>query len=290
MTYLTTRYRQLIDNMGVPGLEIPLTAVRFYRGDEKLPDALIKYITDDITLTSCQALKQASLGDPICLTRSNIGCIAAAISFGLVDENDDSPFEGPRVYTEIMKNQAADKDNFTPPTPKEFTEGVVYACNNANRPDFALFGEDDSGRFSTPETARLAIDEMLAIQPADTNAVFCFPHDFDGLDITPDIIVMSVRPVELTRLIQAYQYNTGKRIIASMGSVRVVNSDLIVRPYLKQEINVSPYCVGARLIGQYEGNRLGIGFPWKDFETTVTGMKDSRTGYPFHLYPDADNT
>ncbi len=290
MTHLKTHYQTLIDNMGVPGLEIPLTAVKFYRGDEALPDELNKFITDGISLTSCQAAKQAALGDPVCLTRSNIGCIAAAITFGLVDQHDNQSFEGPRVYTDIMKNQTDTEDAFIPPTPKEFTEGTVYACKEQNRMDFALFGKEDSGRYNSAETARTAINDMTAIQPADTNAVFFYPCEFEMADITPDIIVMSVRPVELTRLVQAYQYNTGKRVNASMGGVRVVNSDLIVRPFLTQEINISTYCVGARLIGQYEGNRLGIGFPWKDFEITVKGMKDSRTGFPFHLYPDADNT
>ena len=32
----------------------------------------------DLTLTSCQATKQASLGDAVLLTRRNIGCVAAA--------------------------------------------------------------------------------------------------------------------------------------------------------------------------------------------------------------------
>ncbi len=290
MHALKSNYSTLIENMGVPDLQIPLTAVKFYRGEDKIPPEVENFIPEDITLTSCQASKQAALGDPVCLTRENIGCVAAAITFGLVDQNDDTPLDGPRVYTDIMKNQHNQKKEFAPPSPKEFTDGIVYACKDAGREDFALFGPEDSGRYSSPETAKLAIADMLAIQPADTKAVFFFPYDFTPLDIIPDVVVLSTRPVELARIIQAYQFNTGKRVTGSMGAVRVVNSDLIVRPYLTQEINVSTYCVGARLIGQYEGDRLGIGLPWKDFEVTSKGMKDSKAGFPFHLYPDADNT
>lgn len=130
---------------------------------------------------------------------------------------------------------------------------------------------------------------MMAIQPPDTQAIFFFNRSTRLKSVTPDVVVLSVRPVELTRIIQAYQYNTGKRIQASMGGLRVVNSDLIVRPYLTGEINVSTYCLGARLIAQYEGNRLGIGIPWELFKIVVQGMKDSETGFPFHMYPDADN-
>lgn len=290
MNSLHRNYSILIENMGVPGLQIPLTAVKFYRGEETIPEEIMAYAPENISLTSCQASKQAALGDPVCLTKTNIGCIAAAISFGIVDQNDENPMEGPRVYTDIMKDHADDKKKFSPPSPKDFTDGLVYACRESGHSEFALFGSDDSGRYNSAETAKRAIADMSAIQPADTKAVFFFPSEFDKIEITPDVVVLSVRPVELTRIIQAYQYNTGKRVNSSMGAVRVVNSDLIVRPYLTGKINVSTYCVGARLIGQYEGGRLGIGMPWEDFLITSKGMEDSRTGYPFHLYPDADNS
>jgi uncharacterized protein (DUF169 family) len=101
---------------------------------------------------------------------------------------------------------------------------------------------------------------------------------------------MSVRPVELTRIVQAYQFLTGERVIGNMGPVRVVNSDLIVRPYLEQKINYSSYCVGARLIAAYDADRLGIGMPFHIFKTVVTGMEESKTGYPFEHYPGAKNT
>ena len=64
---------------------------------------------------------------------------------------------------------------------------------------------------------------------------------------------MAVRPVELTRLIQGYAFLTGERIRGDMGPVRAVNSDLIARPYLTGEINVTTYCLGARLLARWEG-------------------------------------
>lgn len=205
MPELKELYDGMIENMGVPDLEIPFTAVEFYRGKEEVPETVLKHRPADISLTSCQAAKQAALGDMICLTRENIGCVAAAITFGLVAKDEKQPLAGSRVYTDIMKKQAAEGDDFTPPTPSEFTEGVVYACKDAGRDDFALFGKEDSGRYRDAETAKRAVKEMSAIEPADTKAVFFYPAEFDEIAVTPDVIVMSVRPVELTRLVQAYQ-------------------------------------------------------------------------------------
>ena len=290
MSELKEKYQSMIENMGVPGLIIPLTAVKFFRGADVIPKEILRYKPDGITLTSCQADKQAALGDPVCLSRENIGCVAAAITFGLVDQNQSTPMAGSRVYINLMEKQAPNKQAFQPPSPEDFTQGRVYACKDSGCDNFALFGKTDAGRYKDVATAKNAVSEMMAIQPADTKAVFFYSTQPDMPGLIPDVVVMSVRPVELTRLIQAYQYNTGKRITASMGGLRVVNSDLIVRPYLTQSINVSTYCLGARLIAQYNGNRLGIGMPYSDFNTIVQGMADSRTGFPFHLYPDADNT
>jgi uncharacterized protein (DUF169 family) len=99
------------------------------------------------------------------------------------------------------------------------------------------------------------------------------------------VLILSVRPVELTRLIQAHQYLTGRPTQASMGALRVVCSDLMARPFITRQINISTFCLGARLIAQYEADRLGIGIPHGIFLEVVEGMKKSRTGYPFHHYP-----
>ncbi len=281
-------YGRMIRSLSVDGLNIPLIAVKFYKNGETIPEAVRSCEPDSITLTSCQATKQAGLGDAVLLTVDSIGCVAAAITFGLADQNEEKPLGDSLVYTDIMKDQSGMGESFAPPSPKDFTEGTVYACTAAGRPDLALFGDADSGRYASPDVARKAISDMVAIQPPTTQGVFLFSHDFDEADIEPDVVVLSVRPVELTRIIQGYQFHTGKRVTASMGGLRVVNSDLIVRPYLTGDINVSTFCLGARLIANFEADRIGIGMPLALFEETVKGLEDSKGGFPFHAYPGAN--
>lgn len=277
----------MVSAFGVDSLEIPTTLVKLFKSGEDIPADVKHHQPEGISITSCQAHKQASLGDAICLTRDNIGCVAAAISLGLVDQNEKKPLGGSRVYTDLMKEQVQDKNRFQAPTPSDFTEGLVYACKAAGKTEFSLFGEEDSGRYQDVETARKAVSEMTAIQPANIEAVFFYPPDLTDLDLEPDLVLLSVRPVELTRVVQAYQFMTGKRVKANIGALRMVNSDLIARPYLTGEINVSTYCLGARLIAQFDANRLGMGIPFDDYRIIVEGMEKSKTGYPFHLYPGA---
>lgn len=288
MTTMRGLYDRMIAALGVEDLSIPTACVKFYSEDDEIPAGVLGCEPKGVTLTSCQSTRQAGFGDSVLLTRESIGCVAAAITFGLVDQNQPKPLGESTVYTDIMKSQANDKDHFVPPTPKDFTDGTVYACAAVGRRDFALFGTEDTGRYDSTDTARRAMSDMIAIQPATTKGVFLFALDFEDEDIEPDVVVSSVRPVELTRIIQAYQFHTGKRVTASMGGLRVVNSDLIVRPYLTQDINVSTYCLGARLIAEFEADRMGIGMPFSTYAEIVEGMEDSKGGFPFPMYPGAN--
>ncbi|MCB1193097.1 MAG: DUF169 domain-containing protein [Leptospiraceae bacterium] len=281
-------YNQLLSAFEVKEITIPTSGVKFFKKGDTVPEEVLENASSEVTLTSCQATRSASLEDAVYLTIHNIGCIAAAISLGLVDQNQKEPLEGPRVYTNIMKEQSIlDKHKFKPPSPHEFTEGIVYSCQNSGHSEYALFGKEDVGRFRSVEIAKNAVSDMIAIQPAIMQGVFFFSPTLENINLVPDVVILSVRPVELARLVQAYSWYTGKRINSSMGAVRVVNSDLIVRPYLTNEINVSTYCVGARLIAQYEADRLGIAFPYNLFKDIVEYMELSRKGYPFPNYPGA---
>lgn len=288
MTIVSRLYSRMIESMGVKGLEIPVTYVKLYRHRDSIPVQVAAYYTKEETVMCCQAAHYAADGHPVLLTLDNIGCVAAAISLGLVDQHQDTPLERPpRVYTSLMQEQSGLGQKFNPPSPKEFTTGVVYACRSAGRQEYALFGPEDSGRFKDVKMARHAVAEMMAIQPPTMKGVFFYSNGFEELDLVPDVVMLHVRPVELTRMIQGYQYITGKAVNARMSALRVVDSDLIARPYLTQEINVSTYCLGARLVAKFEADRLGMGIPFKQFEQLVKGMEQSRTGYPYHRYPGA---
>lgn len=290
MTRVNRLYSRMIAAMGVEGLHIPVTYVKLIRHEDALPDTLTDNSPEEETVTSCQAVRHASQGHPVLLTLENIGCIAAAICLGLVDQHDDVSLELPsRLYTELMRRQSELGEDFHPPSPREFTNGEVYACRSADRPEYCLFGEVDSGRFKTKAIARQAIEQMAAIQPPVMQAAFFFSNNFEELDLVPDVVVLDVRPVELTKIIQGYQFLTGERIHASLGALRVVPADLIAQPYLSGKINVSTYCLGARLLAGFRADRLGIGIPFDTWEVVVSGLEQSKTGYPFERYPGAAN-
>jgi uncharacterized protein (DUF169 family) len=287
MTLFNDLYNRLRSALDVPDLVIPAAGIKLFRVGEAIPDAVMTYHADGIFVTSCQAVRSATLKDAVFLNTDNIGCVAAAISLGLVDAYQPDPLKGERTYTEIMRKSSGKEADFVPPAPADFTQGMVYACKDSGRKEFGLFGENDSGRYATTWIARKAVSSMGSIQPPDICGVFYFSPDFDDVDIAPDVVVLSLRPVELCRVIQGYQYLTGERVKADVGGVRAGCADLIVLPFMTGAINFSPYCLGARLIAKFEADRMGIGMPFAVFETMAKGMAASMTGFPFPKYPGA---
>lgn len=277
----------MMNAFGKHPLNISCAGVKFYPKNAKIPPEVLNYHISDISNTACNAARQALLGDAVCLTIENIGCIASAISLGLVDRLQDKPLKGKRVYTELMREHTEEGQKFTPPSPKDFTDGNVYACGALKKFEFCLFGKSDSGRYRDIKTARKAIKNMPSIQPPSMKAVFIYAADFEDINIIPDVVLFDIRPVELTRIIQGYQFITSKRLKADMAGLRGVCSDLIVIPYLKSKINISSYCLGARILAKFEPDKLGLGIPFKLLPTIVKGMENSKTGYPFHLYHGA---
>jgi uncharacterized protein (DUF169 family) len=112
-----------------------------------------------------------------------------------------------------------------------------------------------------------------------------------GLALLPDVVLLSVRPVELTKLLQSYQHVTGRPIQAHMNPLRAVDADLIARPYLTGEINISSYCLGARTLARFEGNRMGVGIPLAASERQLllpvlpaaAGLRGRPTKSPFRF-------
>ena len=281
-------YADMIRLFGVDGLEIPVGFVKLFSNAQSIPETARACAPYEETLTVCQALRHAMLGQAVLLNRDNIGCIAAAISLGLVDAEQEEALDSPpRAYIQQMAGQSGQGDQFRPPAPLDFTNGTVYACHDAGRPEFGLFGPDDSGRFNCVATAREPIRAMDAIQPPITQGVLFYSIGFEAPDLIPDIVILNVRPVELTKLLQSYQYVTGRPMIAHMNPLRAVDADLIARPYLTGEINITSYCLGARTVARFDGDRMGMGIPLAAFERLLEGMAASATGYPFSRYQDA---
>jgi uncharacterized protein (DUF169 family) len=135
----------------------------------------------------CEAVRIAAMdGEVVVINKGNVGCPAAAIALGLVDQYQEEPLSGTRKYTDMMETAAS---------PADFTNGIVYGCKASDNMQFALFGEGDTGRYETLGAALNAVAGMTSIQPDIMDAAVAYPAG--KLDITPDVVILGLLPKQV---------------------------------------------------------------------------------------------
>jgi uncharacterized protein (DUF169 family) len=227
------------------------------------------------TLASCgYSYKAARGGWTLKVTAENIGCPAGAMSLGLVSSDSTRSFEG-GCYVASMAR---------PATPQDFTAGYVYAPHQSGHSEFALFGDQDCGRYETHEAALKAVQSMPVIPPV-MDAVYYYHPLLSEVEVEPDIIHVYCTPLQAMRLIQGYCFPTGERFTMSCLGIRGVSCDMTAWPYVNQDINGTFLCLGARGISNWEEEYVGFGMPMFKFEEVVVGMEKSKKGFPYKIFP-----
>ena len=266
--------RRYMEVFGEPETMIPPAGVKLILKGQAVPEGTCP--PEEYQGTPwCGAVRIAVTEDEVVvINKDNVGCTAAAIALGLVDQYQTEPLKGSRKYTNLM-----DK----PASPADFTNGLVYACKDTNNMQFALFGKKDTGRYETLGASLKAVSGMTGIQPPIMDAAVAYPAG--KLSITPDVVILAVKPKQALIIIQGYNYLTGNRFEMSTIGIRAVCADMTAFPFIKQKLNGSFFCLGARALGGWGGDFLGLGMPFSVFQTMVTGMEKSAGGFPYKAYP-----
>lgn len=89
---------------------------------------------------------------------------------------------------------------------------------------------------------------------------------------TPDVIIMMTNPLQSMRLVQGYEYFTGKKPVVDMGAMQGMCSELTVSPYLTGEMNVSVLCPSTRMLCKWDENDMAVAVPFELFEMITRGV------------------
>jgi uncharacterized protein (DUF169 family) len=287
MSRFAKLYKEFLDAFEDESVEIPCCGLKFVRRGE--PDLVEHFAksprwTDSFprSLASCGYSYKASLaGRTMRVTADTIGCPAGAMSLGLVPPDSHQSF----------KDGCSVRNMATPATPADFSAGFVYAPKQSGHPEFALFGDEDCGRYETLEAARTAIASMPTIPPV-MEAVYYYHPKLSEVEVEPDLVHLYCTPLQAMRLVTGYCYPTGQRFTMSCIGIRGVSCDMTAWPYVHDDINGTFLCLGARGITGWEEQFVGFGMPLHKFEAVVAGMQKSRRGFPYDLFPkmaDEDN-
>lgn len=96
---------------------------------------------------------------------------------------------------------------------------------------------------------------------------------------TPDVIIMMTNALQSMRLIQGYEYWTGKKPQIDMGAMQGMCSELTVSPYLTGEMNVSVLCPSTRMLCKWSENDMAVSVPYELFEMVTKGVVATQPNY-----------
>lgn len=96
---------------------------------------------------------------------------------------------------------------------------------------------------------------------------------------TPDVIICMTNTLQTMRIIQGYEYFTGKKPAVDMGAMQGMCSELTVSPYLTGELNVSVLCPSTRMLCKWSENDMAVGIPFEMFETITEGVVCTKPNY-----------
>lgn len=96
---------------------------------------------------------------------------------------------------------------------------------------------------------------------------------------TPDVIIMMTNALQSMRLVQGYEYHTGKKPAIDMGAMQGMCSELTASPYMTGEMNVSVLCPSTRMLCKWSENDMAVGVPYELFELVAEGVRETRPVY-----------
>ena len=213
------------------------------------------------------ALKVASEGCPVVVDARTIGCPGGGIALGLIDQEQGAPLEGERPYTDMMER---------PASPADFTKGYVYACKASDHMEFALFGEEDTGRYESIEVARRALADMPAIQPATTKQAACYRSS--DIELEPQIERIYDRQVALpsggsividrTEALVAIDVNSGRSTRASSQEETALNTNLEAAAEVARQLRLRD--IGGLIVVDFIDMQT-----WKSRKTVEKTLRDA---------------
>ncbi len=130
----------------------------------------------------------------------------------------------------------------------------------------------NNGSYYNQKIAQKIAENMVALKQKPLSTII---QPLKYFQENPDVIIIIGKPYAVMRVVQGYSYYYGPINNISTAGMQAVCQDLTSRVYQTQELNVSFLCPGTRMLCSWKEDELGIGIPFKLFEKTFQGIKDT---------------
>lgn len=133
--------------------------------------------------------------------------------------------------------------------------------------------------YSSLSVARRMRSQIKSLhrEPVETYGIGIVP--LKDCKSNPDIIIVKANPFQAMRMVQGYEYFSGKKPVIDMGAMQGMCSELTVSPYLTGEMNVSVFCPSTRMLCKWDQADMGVGIPYELFARIVEGVVATKPNY-----------
>ncbi|GAA0742410.1 DUF169 domain-containing protein [Clostridium oceanicum] len=169
-----------------------------------------------------------------------------------------------------MVKRANEGDLFKAKEENFFCEYGAYALGIIKPHNSIASGNsyDAAGLYESQTIARSITEEMCYLK-----------HDAYGVVVGPlnlmedcDIVIVISYAADIMRILQGYGYKFGMpKNIRTLGNQGMC-SDLVAKPFYKNDLNVSLMCEGARKYSKCFKGELGVAMPINMFDSVVDGV------------------
>lgn len=125
--------------------------------------------------------------------------------------------------------------------------------------------------YSSVAVARRMRESIRSLHrmPVSTYGVAIVP--LKDCQSAPDVVIVMTNAYQSMRIVQGYEYFTGKKPKIDMGAMQGMCSELTVSPYLSGELNVSVLCPSTRTLCGWSENDMACGIPYELFGRIAEG-------------------
>ncbi|MFC2662410.1 MAG: DUF169 domain-containing protein [Eubacterium sp.] len=96
---------------------------------------------------------------------------------------------------------------------------------------------------------------------------------------TPDVIITISNAWQAMRMVQGYEYFSGRKPKIDLGAMQAMCSELTASPYITGEMNVSVMCPSTRFLCKWDETDLGVSIPYELFGQVCRGVACSVMEY-----------
>lgn len=98
-------------------------------------------------------------------------------------------------------------------------------------------------------------------------------------EMTPDVVILILNANQAMRIVQGYEYFTGKKPAIDLGAMQGICSEVTASPYITGELNVSVLCPSTRMLCKWSDEDMAVGIPYELFEMITEGIEATVPNY-----------